>query len=420
MPVAAGGGYQAWPDRIELMTEEQPEPQQPLVPAPEAAQVPQEPHAPVTPENAPQAAPNGVPQWIPATPPPNPYADGQRAAGQAGGKWIAITAMALGLVALLTVLVSVAYFNGVVLIVGGLLGIAAAALGVVALVKKSRPLGGGITGLATGALSMIAITILVSIGAVNGSVLASPGDDGATGTAEGEPWQPGTEQEALLGWPANMQSGGIVFTGPGDPRPAESEPLAAGSVPVPNQVDRGSRNDILIYVDYRCPHCGVFEQQNSEFLSKLIASGDTTVEVVPLSFMDRISEGSYYSSRAAAAVACFADSQPEAAWAAHQALLSAEVQPGAGKGLDNEQLLAALEQQAGPVNAEVQNCVTNEIFVPFAQSLNEWVFQNPVPNTLAENVRIEGTPTIVVNGAVYPGDPSDPAAFEAFFEGLAH
>ena len=37
MPVAAGGGYQAWPDRIELMTEQQPEPQQPLVPAPEAA-----------------------------------------------------------------------------------------------------------------------------------------------------------------------------------------------------------------------------------------------------------------------------------------------------------------------------------------------------------------------------------------------
>ena len=87
----------------------------------------------------------------------------------------------------------------------------------------------------------------------------------------------------------------------------------------------------------------------------------------------------------------------------HQALLSAEVQPGAGKGLDNEQLLAALEQQAGPVSAEVQNCVTNEIFVPLAQSLNEWVFQNPVPNTLAENVRIEGTPTIVVNGTVYPG-----------------
>lgn len=362
-----------------------------------------------------------MPQWIPATPPPNPYAGGQSAASQAGGRWIAITGMALGLVALLTVLVSVAYFNGVVLILGGLLGIAAAALGVVALVKKSRPLGAGITGLATGALSMIAITILVGIGAVSGSVFASPGgDDTMAGTAEGEPWQPGTEQEALLGWPANMQSGGIVFTGPGDPRPLESEPLAAGSVPVPNQVDRGSRNDILIYVDYRCPHCGAFEQQNGEFLTELLASGDTTVEVVPLSFMDRISEGSYYSSRAAAAIACYADSQPDDAWAAHQALLSAEVQPGSGKGLDNEQLLAALEDQAGPVSTEVQNCVANEIFVPFAQSLNEWVFQNPVPNTAADNVRIEGTPTILVNGTVYPGDPSDPAEFKAFFEGLAN
>jgi protein-disulfide isomerase len=57
--------------------------------------------------------------------------------------------------------------------------------------------------------------------------------------------------------------------------------------------------------------------------------------------------------------------------------------------------------------------------VPFAQALNEWVFQNPVPNTVDTNVRLEGTPTVVVNGVVYPGDAADPAEFKAFVKGLA-
>ena len=95
-----------------------------------------------------------------------------------------------------------------------------------------------------------------------------------------------------------------------------------------------------------------------------------------------------------------------------------------GRSLDDamarvETLLAALEEEAGPVSSAVRDCVTNEAFVPFAQALNEWVFQNPVPNTLDANVRLEGTPTIVVNGVVYTGDAADPAAFKAFVEGLA-
>ncbi len=363
-----------------------------------------------------QPAPNGVPQWIPATPPIHPYANGQPAAPMRGGKAISIAAMAIGLVALLTVLVSVAYFNAAFAVLGGVLGIVAVVLGVIALAKKARPLGAGITGLATGALTMVTITVLLGVGALSNAFTPVPLEQTPPG---GESWQPGAEQESLLDWPANMQTGGVVFTGPGDPRPIESEPLTAGAAPAPNQVDRDSRTDILVYVDYRCPHCGIFEQQNGDYLAELMATGNTTVEIVPLSFMDRSSEGSYYSSRAAGAVACFAEAQPGAAWAAHQALLSAEVQPGAGPGPDNAQLLAALKQHVGAIDPAVSDCVTTEAFVPFAQALNEWVFQNPVPNTVDTNVRLEGTPTVVVNGVVYPGDAADPAEFKAFVKGLA-
>lgn len=366
----------------------------------------------------PQGAPNGIPQWVPV-PPPHPYAGSQSAPPTPGGKAVAITAMAVGLVALLTIFVSVAYFSVTVAIASGVLGIVAVSLGVIALVKKLRPTGAAITGLASGALSMVAVTGLIGAGALVAQFGVPPADAGSEGQP-GDGWKPGTAQESLLEWPANMSSGGIVFEGPGDPRPRNAEPLEPGTAPTPNQVNRGVSNDILVYVDYRCPHCMVFDQQNSDYLAELVAAGDTTVEIVPLSFMDRMSEGQHYSSRAAGAVACFVDSQPEAAWDAHNTLLTPEVQPGAGPGLSNGELIAALEQGVGDMESSVRDCIETERFVPFAQGLNEWAFQNPVPNTVANSVRLEGTPTILVNGLVYPGDPSNPEMFKAFVEEQAN
>lgn len=380
------------------------------------AQLYQERPAP-HPAEAPQAAPNGVPQWIPAAPPQHPYAAAAAGSVPGGGKGLVIAAMAVGLVALLTVCVSFAYFNALFAVAGGVLGIVAVVLAVVGLVKRFRPLGASITGVAAGALAMIAVTVLLGAGLLApGSATPEAGDPAAAG----EEWQPGAEQESLLNWPANMATGGIVFEGPGDPLPKPSDPLAAGTSPQPNEVDRETGNDILIYVDYRCPHCGEFEHQNGEYLTELLEAGDTSIEIVPLSFLDRASEGSYYSSRAAGMVACLASAQPEAAWNAHAALLSPEIMPSSGAGPTNEQLISAVEQRTGTLNNGARECITSEAYVPFAQALNAWVFQNPVPNTLASDVRVEGTPTIVVNGEVFAGDPSDPASFRAFVEGLTN
>lgn len=355
-------------------------------------------------------------QWIPVAPPPHPYTAGQAQQASTAGKILAIASMALGLAALLTLGVSVAYFNLIMAVVGGVIGSAALIVGIIALVKKGRPLGAAITGVGTGALSIISVTVIMALGSILiANTQPTPVAPGAN-AENGETWSPSTPQESLLDWPANMATGGIVFEGPGDPRPVTSDPLQAGTAPQPNQIDRENRNDILVYVDYRCPHCLAFEQENSKLLESMISQGKTTVEFVPLSFMDRISEGSYYSSRAVGAVACFADLQPEATWAAHSTLLRPDVQPGAGTGLDNAALMRALDAGVGAISEQVADCISTERFVPFAQGLNEWVFQNAVPNTVAQNVRVEGTPLIVVNGVVYPGDPSDPAEFKAFVE----
>ena len=178
--------------------------------------------------------------------------------------------------------------------------------------------------------------------------------------------------------------------------------------------------DIRLYVDYRCPYCGLFEQQNGDMLTELVSDGAVTVELVPLTFLDRSSEGSYYSSRAAAAMACVADGQPDAAWAAHTTLLSPEVQPAAtGAGLSNEEIIAQLDRGVGGLSNGVAECITSERFVPFAQALNNWVFSVPVPNAVDPQLGVSSTPFIVANGIPYTGDPSDNTAFRTFLAQLA-
>lgn len=356
-----------------------------------------------------QAQQTGEPQWI-AAPPPHPYAASQPRASSTIGKVLAIAAMALGLVSLLTVFISAVYFNPIVALAGVALSIVALVLGIIALVKKASPIGAAIVGVGTGALSALTVITLFGAGALLSTQIQT------VEVAPLEQWNSDTAQESLLEWPANMNSGGIIFEGPGDPRPRTSEPLQPGTAPEPNQVNRESGNDILIYVDYRCGHCMAFEHVNNTYLTELIESGSASVEVVPLSFMDRASEGSYYSSRASGAVACFVDAQPDAAWAAHNALLTPQTQPGAGPGLSNDEILGVFDQAISEVSPAVRDCITTERFVPFAQGLTPWVFQNPVPNTVESNVRVEGTPLVVVNGAVYPGEPSDAEAFRAFVE----
>lgn len=380
-----------------------------------------DPQPPIQPEQPqqPQATPQSPsPQWIPV-PPPNPYA---QAGGGRPGKGLGIASMAVGLVALLTALTAAAYFAPAALI-GGFLGLIALVLGIIALVKKQRPVGTWITGLAAGALAMLLGLVIGALG-VGAMALqafsASPGvaEDSQGQGPESSPGEAET-QPALIEWPANMATGGIIF---GEfLEPVASAPLEPGEAPAASEVDRGSGVlDIRLYVDYRCPYCGIFEQTNGPMLSELVHGGAATLELVPLTFLDKLSEGSYYSSRASAAVACVVDGQPESAWAAHSTLLAPEVQPAeGGPGHTNEELFAILDGSTGGLNTSVEDCITTERFVPFSQALNSWVFSTPVPHAEDPQLQVTATPFVVVNGIPYPGNPDDALAFTEFLSEIA-
>lgn len=355
-----------------------------------------------------------APEWIPV-PPPHPFAGGAAGTAAAPGRGIGIAAMALGLAALLTAVMA-AISLPLVMILAVVLGLAAVALGIVALVKRQRPRATGLTGLVAGGLALLVSLALAAFGLGSLAVAAI----GAS-TQAGEEWAPESvdPQPVLIEWPANMRTGGIIFAEGLAPR--ASEPLTAGEAPAASEVNRDSGVlDIRLYVDYRCPYCSIFEQENGDALAQLVDDGAATLELVPLTFLDRVSEGSAYSSRAAAAVACVVDAQPEAAWAAHAALLAPEVQPAeGGPGHTNDELIALLDARTGGLSDAVADCVSGERFVPFAQALNSWVFSTPVPNAVDPALAISGTPFAVVNGIPYEGDPADSEAFRTFLAQIA-
>lgn len=359
---------------------------------------------PETPQNTPQA-----PQWI-AVPPAVP----PTAQGPSGRRGLAIAAMAIGLMAILTAVVSAFYFS-IFIVLGAVLGLVAVGLGIAALVKRQVPRPASVTGLVAGGL---AVVVAVAIGGIAlGSFTAAQIPSSGSGSSEageeapdegdgGDDWSPEEEQESLIEWPANMATGGFLFAaGDGGPEPERSAPLAAGTAPEPAAVDRGNGPaDILLYVDYRCPHCVDFEAVNADALEDLVSSGAATLEIRPMSFV------SPFSQHLSGAMSCVVDAQPESAWAAHLALLDRETQHIAGAA----ELIAVLDDATGGLGDAARSCIESERFLVFAQALSDWYVASPVPNAVDPALRVQGTPLAVVNGVPYTGPPSDQAAFAAF------
>ena len=77
-----------------------------------------------------------------------------------------------------------------------------------------------------------------------------------------------------------------------------------------------------VYLDYMCPFCGRFERANGGELDRLVADGTVQLHLYPLSFLDRLSNGTRYSTRAANAIVTVADRAPDKVLAFNSALFA--------------------------------------------------------------------------------------------------
>ena len=215
-------------------------------------------------------------------------------------------------------------------------------------------------------------------------------------------------------WPKNMASGGVVYRDAMQPDTAAAP--SDDAAPTPSEVQRGTGPaDILLFVDYRCPACVLFESTNGKLLTEAVSTGEATLEVQALTFLDRIDPEDAYSTRAAAAQACVVDGQPELAWTTHQLLLDPNFAPAEGAETpSNEAFVHAFDKVGDGLSPDVQSCIESRTFEPFASAMNEWVFQNSVPNAESPELAVQGTPTVLVNGVLFEGGPGDAEGFKAF------
>ena len=135
---------------------------------------------------------------------------------------------------------------------------------------------------------------------------------------------------------------------PGTPTPGTvtANAAAAGSDAWTITVGQtGAPVRVSLYQDYMCPFCGRFDDTNGDELNRLVAEGTIQLEIHPMSFLDRASNGTRYSTRAANAFVTAAKADPDSAMAFNDALFANQPTEG-GNGLTDDQI-ATLATAAG-------------------------------------------------------------------------
>lgn len=172
----------------------------------------------------------------------------------------------------------------------------------------------------------------------------------------------------------------------------------------------GESPEIVVYVDYQCPVCQGFDVPNSAQMRSWVDTGAATVEIRPISFLDRASLNQY-SSRAANAAFCVANFEPDSFFDLHTILM--EEQPAEGIEGHSDNKLFEFATRAGAGSQEVKGCIQAKSFADYIEQHTQFVLGNP-----QQGVEVSGTPTILVNGNQYtwatPEELVSPERFAQF------
>lgn len=240
--------------------------------------------------------------------------------------------------------------------------------------------------------------LLVTSGIALGIVLAVAGTVFAIVTAMSTPNEKVDNSKKV---PANVTKLGGVVIGKG--------------LKIASAAEIESTNRIVIYQDYQCPVCQLFESPNSNQLKTWAESGLATVEFHPISFLDGQSLNNY-SSRATNAAFCVANSQPEKFFAVNNALYAN--QPAEqSSGPSDSDLKSTLSSAGVTMDAEMNTCIDQKRYGKFIDNRTGEALSKPaVTGTEVPS----GTPYILVNGTKYDfkeyEDLTNPALFAQFFE----
>jgi protein-disulfide isomerase len=190
--------------------------------------------------------------------------------------------------------------------------------------------------------------------------------------------------------------------------------LGKGLVPTTEEQSKKG-NQIVIYQDYQCPVCKLFEDPNTSQIKAWVESGLATVEYHPISFLDGQSLNNY-SSRANNAALCVANSQPEKFFNVNAALYANQPQENSAGPSDTE-LKSTLVGSGVVMNDEIKTCIDQKRYGKYIENRTSEAFSQPAV-TGKEIPR--GTPYVLINGNVYDWEGKaenlvNPGRFAQFF-----
>lgn len=155
---------------------------------------------------------------------------------------------------------------------------------------------------------------------------------------------------------------------------------------------------IEVVVDPQCDYCNRFFEANGDALVELADTGEATVEYRIVSFHDAPENG-FGSSYATNALACVADSEPDA----FREMLAAVLAGPDGDAWTPDSLKAA----ATAAGASVDTCIDEGEFLYWTMDSTRTVTQDGLPS--GDN--LGGVPYIAIDGVPYANDVSDAEAF---------
>lgn len=184
----------------------------------------------------------------------------------------------------------------------------------------------------------------------------------------------------LLGWGIwnNSQDEDYAVTTP-TAQTTDTYGIAIGDGPV----------EVDLFIDFMCPVCNEFESTYSSQIQSWLDDGSITVNYHPIAILNRLSQNTEYSTRAAAASVCAADVGEDEFLSYMLALY--ENQPEENStGLTDAELISIGTDEVG-LDADWRSCVEAETYRGWVDEGTDWA---------TGDGGVSGTPTAKVDGTV--------------------
>jgi protein-disulfide isomerase len=154
---------------------------------------------------------------------------------------------------------------------------------------------------------------------------------------------------------------------------------------------KSAANKVDVYEDFLCPICGRFESTDGATLRQAIADGKIQVRYHPVAILNRGTNPTGYSTRAANAAICAADAGKYADY--HDKLFAEQPEENSA-GLTDQELVA--KGTAVGLSGSFASCVTGHKHNAAVDAATNAAAKDT--SLRAEGAKGFGTPTVLVNG----------------------